>query len=101
MLFGKHINKYYLKYAHWLLLGILSLVLVDYMQLIVPQLYRTVINGINNGFVVVDGNDFPFGRNMQTVDLRHSRNDNRTFSLENLLFRLGYKNRNLTPQPYV
>lgn len=60
MLFGKHINKYYLKYAHWLLLGILSLVLVDYMQLIVPQLYRTVINGINNGFVVVDGNEVPF-----------------------------------------
>lgn len=60
MLFGKHINKYYLKYAHWLLLGILSLVLVDYMQLIVPQLYRTVINGINNGFVVVDGNEVLF-----------------------------------------
>ncbi len=64
MLFGKHINRYYLKYSPWLLLGILSLVLVDYMQLVVPELYRTVINGINNGYVVKDGAvlafDMPF-----------------------------------------
>lgn len=55
MLFGKHINKYYIKYGPLLLLGILSLVLVDYMQLIVPELYRTVINGINDGYVMQDG----------------------------------------------
>ncbi|MBE6691889.1 MAG: ABC transporter ATP-binding protein [Ruminococcaceae bacterium] len=55
MLFGKHINKYYIKYGPLLLLGILSLVLVDYMQLIVPELYRTVINGINDGYVIQDG----------------------------------------------
>ena len=55
MLFGRHINKYYLKYSPLLLLGILSLVLVDYMQLVLPELYRTVINGVNEGFVVVDG----------------------------------------------
>lgn len=29
MIFGKHINKYYLKYAPLLLLGILALVVVD------------------------------------------------------------------------
>ena len=55
MLFGKHINKYYLKYSPMLLLGILSLVLVDYMQLVLPELYRTVINGINDGEVIKDG----------------------------------------------
>jgi ATP-binding cassette subfamily B protein len=55
MLFGKHINKYYLKYSPWLLLGVFSLVLVDYMQLVIPELYRTVINGMNNGYVTVDG----------------------------------------------
>ena len=55
MLFGRHINKYYLKYAPLLLLGMLALVLVDYMQLVIPELYRTVINGVNEGFVVVDG----------------------------------------------
>jgi len=34
-----------------LILGILSLVLVDYMQLVVPELYRMVINGIDTGYV--------------------------------------------------
>ena len=29
MLFGKHINRYYLRYAMWLLLGIAALMLVD------------------------------------------------------------------------
>ena len=51
MIFGKHINKYYLRYAPMLILGILSLVLVDYMQLVVPELYRMVINGIDTGYV--------------------------------------------------
>lgn len=55
MLFGRHINKYYIKYSPLLLLGIFSLVLVDYMQLVIPELYRMVINGVNEGFVVVDG----------------------------------------------
>lgn len=51
MIFGKHINKYYLKYAPMLILGIIALVAVDYLQLIVPELYRTVINGVSSGFV--------------------------------------------------
>lgn len=55
MLFGKHINRYYLKYSPALLLGILSLIAVDFAQLIVPELYRTVINGMNDGEVLVDG----------------------------------------------
>ena len=55
MLFGKHINKYYIKYMPHLLLGILSLVLVDYIQLLVPGLYQLVINGINDGQVMHKG----------------------------------------------
>ena len=55
MIFGKHINKYYLRYAPMLFVGLLALVLVDYMQLIIPELYRMVINGIDNGAVEVDG----------------------------------------------
>lgn len=51
MVFGKHINRYYLKYAPMLFIGVLALVAVDYLQLIVPELYRTVINGINEGNV--------------------------------------------------
>ncbi len=64
MLFGKHINKYYLKYLPMLLLGIAALVLVDYMQLIVPELYRTVINGINEGVVLLENGSYvPFDMN--------------------------------------
>ncbi len=60
MLFGKHINRYYLKYAGTLLLGILALLLVDIAQLLVPELYRIVINGINEGEVLVNGVMKPF-----------------------------------------
>ncbi len=60
MIFGKHINKYYFKYAGWLLLGLAALVVVDYIQLIVPNLYQQVINGMNQGHVAVGGVDFPF-----------------------------------------
>ncbi len=55
MLFGKQINRYYRKYAPALLLGLLALVIVDYFQLVVPELYQMVINGINDGTVTVDG----------------------------------------------
>ena len=55
MIFGKHINRYYFKYAHWLILGLVSLVAVDYLQLEIPKLYRMVINGIDTGYVTVDG----------------------------------------------
>ncbi len=60
MIFGKTINRYYLKYAPVLLLGILSLLTVDYIQLLIPELYRLVINGVNLGQVVVDGQTLPF-----------------------------------------
>ena len=55
MIFGKHINRYYLKYAHMLLLGMAALIMVDYLQLEIPELYQMVINGMNRGYVVVDG----------------------------------------------
>lgn len=60
MIFGKHINRYYLRYAPWLLFGLLSLTLVDWMQLRIPGLYQMVINGINDGAVTVDGVRVPF-----------------------------------------
>lgn len=58
--FGKYINRYYLKHAPVLLLGILSLLTVDYIQLLIPELYRLVINGVNLGQVVVDGQTMAF-----------------------------------------
>ena len=55
MLFGKHINRYYLRYSYALIIGLIALVAVDYIQLIVPRLYQIVVNGINDGCVEVDG----------------------------------------------
>nr|WP_304954706.1 ABC transporter ATP-binding protein [uncultured Acetatifactor sp.] len=55
MIFGKHINRYYLRYAGWLIFGLLSLVMVDFLQLEIPKIYRLVINGMNSGSVSVDG----------------------------------------------
>jgi len=55
MIFGKHINRYYLKYAGWLLVGLATLVMVDYLQLEIPKLYRMLINGMNDGVVEYGG----------------------------------------------
>lgn len=60
MIFGKHINKYYLKYSGMLLLGILTLLAVDILQLKIPELYRIVINGIEYGEVELNGAVRPF-----------------------------------------
>ena len=63
MVFGKHINRYYLKYLGWLILGLASLVMVDYLQLEIPKLYRMVINGIDFGYIVENGVQIPFDLN--------------------------------------
>ncbi len=60
MIFGKYINRYYLKYAWILLVGLAALVLVDYFQLEVPELYRMVVNGINTGVVETAEGTVPF-----------------------------------------
>lgn len=60
MIFGRHINRYYIKYGPLLLVGIAALIFVDYFQLILPELYRIVVNGMNGGLVEIDGNLVPF-----------------------------------------
>ena len=67
MIFGKHINKYYLRYSPLLRLGVVALVIVDYMQLVIPELYRNVINGIEHGHV--DG--IPFDMNFLLDEICH------------------------------
>ena len=69
MIFGKYINRYYLKNAPVLLLGLLALLMVDYIQLLIPQFYRLVINGVNLGQVVVNGQTLPFTK--EEVLLQH------------------------------
>ena len=61
MIFGKHINRYYLKYGPMLLLGLIALIAVDYLQLEIPKLYGAVIDGMKSGTVLqADGTVIPF-----------------------------------------
>ena len=60
MIFGKHINRYYIRYAPLLLIGLLALGAVDYLQLMIPELYRMVINGMNQGVVNLNGAQYVF-----------------------------------------
>lgn len=60
MIFGKYINPYYKKHALMLLIGVAALIFVDYFQLILPELYRIVVNGMNGGLVEIDGQLVPF-----------------------------------------
>ena len=63
MILGKHINRYYLRYAPMLLLGLIALVGVDYLQLEIPALYGMVVDGMNEGFVTIDGTTHIFDMN--------------------------------------
>lgn len=60
MIFGKHINKFYVKYIFALLLGLVALVAVDYFQLKIPEYYGMVINGVNDGVVNFNGQTVAF-----------------------------------------
>ena len=55
MLFGRYINKYYLKYLYLFIFGLIALAMVDFSQLEIPKLYNYLINGINNGQVEING----------------------------------------------
>lgn len=44
MLFGKYVNKYYLKYLHFFLLGIVALLFVNFFQLEIPEIIGDIIN---------------------------------------------------------
>ena len=54
MIFGKHINKYYVRYWYAIALGIAGLLLVDFFQLKIPELYRMVINGIDSNTLTLE-----------------------------------------------
>jgi len=60
VIFGRHINRYYAKYAVMLLMGLAALAMVDYLQLVIPNLYQMLINGVNDGAVDVNGQMLPF-----------------------------------------
>ncbi len=60
MIFGKHINRYYIKYFPILLLGLVALIAVDWFQLEVPELYNLIVNGMSGGTVVHEGQTVAF-----------------------------------------
>ena len=60
MIFGKHINRYYIRFLPLILLGLAALVVVDWLQLEIPGLYQLVINGMNEGQVLYNGTTVPF-----------------------------------------
>ena len=51
MLFGKHVNKFYKKYFFNFFFGILTLIAVDYIQLLIPELIGNVVDGVNTGTI--------------------------------------------------
>ena len=63
MIFGKHINRYYLKYLPMIALGVAALIAVDYVQLFIPELYEMVVNGMKDGRVAIDGVTHTFDMN--------------------------------------
>ena len=56
MIFGKHINRYYRKYGLMLLLGLITLTVVDALQLVTPKLYGLVVDGMSGKLENVDFN---------------------------------------------
>ncbi|HHU21112.1 MAG TPA: ABC transporter ATP-binding protein [Acholeplasma sp.] len=46
MIFGRHINKYYVKYLWLFVIGILSLLAVDYLQLKIPEFLGIITDGL-------------------------------------------------------
>ncbi len=69
MIFGKYINKYYLKYLWVLLLGIAALFIVDRVQLVIPELYRMTVNGLLYGQVEINGAMTKFDMNVLLDDI--------------------------------
>ena len=49
MLFGKYVNRYYLKYGWMFLIGILALIAVDYIQLFIPEYLGEVVGILQKG----------------------------------------------------
>ena len=49
LLFGKHINKYYIKYFWLLFLGVLALLFVDWVQLLLPDYVGDIVEILEMG----------------------------------------------------
>ena len=54
MIFGRRINKYYFKYAIYIILGIAALVFVDIYQLKIPDITGAIVDGIKDATLTRD-----------------------------------------------
>jgi len=55
MIFGKNVNRYYLRYWYFILLGILSLLLVDYFgSVLPPQIISGIVDKIDKGTLTLN-----------------------------------------------
>ena len=50
MVLDRHFSKYYLKYLFTFIVGALSLIAVDYVQLLIPEITGKILDGVNYGF---------------------------------------------------
>ena len=51
MLFGKYVNKYYLKYSWLFLIGLVGLVAVDVFQLFIPEYLGKLVDMFDGGAI--------------------------------------------------
>ena len=51
MLFGRYINKYYLKYAIFFIIGVAALIAVDFAQLFVPEYLGNIVDYLKDGVI--------------------------------------------------
>ncbi len=54
MLFGKYVNKFYYKYFWFFFFGIAALIIVNYYQLLIPEVFGKIIDGISDGSLFSD-----------------------------------------------
>ena len=54
MLFGKYVNRYYLKYAVLFIIGIAALIAVDWIQLYIPEFLGNVVRILNEQHPLTD-----------------------------------------------
>ena len=57
MLFGRYVNKYYLRYAGFFLIGIAALVVVDIAQLFVPQYLGEIVELLSNDVLTAENKE--------------------------------------------
>ncbi len=53
MIFGRHINNYYKKYALSFIIAIISLIAVDWVQLFIPKIYGKIIDLVDNNAITM------------------------------------------------